>query len=219
MRGNGSRVTKKEGLLILRRSFLIQMADRFEALEQALDLGLVVGKHQGVVRRGELSSRGSGAGGFAPELAIGHAVDQSFASVAAEAAQQAARRIRITGIHYHHLGFVGQCEPDGQGKIRAAIQPADLFPGYGGATDLDVTLVDLNGRPRRQVQHQDGGCQKNSGWNPVDRPGEGEPDRNSAQRQSRDAGPQEETGYAIATDRRRHTVRVTLGAVWVNREG
>ena len=75
---------------------MIQVAG-LELLEQALDFSLVLREQQRSAWRGQLpSSRGS-SDGLAPELAIGHAVDQGLARIPAEIAEQS---IVINDTHY-----------------------------------------------------------------------------------------------------------------------
>ena len=91
-------------------------------------------------------SRPRRTGGFAPELAVRHAIDQSFPGMPAQAAQQAAGGIRIAGINHQDVRLVGQGQPDHQRKVGAAIQPADVPPRDGVVPDLDVAFVNFNRR-------------------------------------------------------------------------
>src|SRR5579872_4890126 len=199
------------------RALLIDMADGFQALEHALDVGFVFGQEQRVARRRGLFAVLGLGGNFAPELAIRHTVDESFAREAAEMAQKAVGCIGIAGVHQQELRFVGKCELHDQWKRRAPIEPADLRPWKHLAGELQMRLMDFDGRTQREIQNHRGASEEESRRDPRIRPSKSDECGEDGENQRDQSSPEVVPRRPVAGDSNLHTTSLAPCAPHVKR--
>ena len=150
------------------------MPHRLQTPEHALYFGLIVGKQQRIARCGQLLFN-RGQGGFAPELPVRYAVDQSFARVAPQVAEQVAGSLRIAWENHQDVALVRLSQTDHEWNFGAPVQPADVPPRNGGFSDLYVALVNLNRGAGSQVKHQDRARDEETSRNPANWPTQTQP--------------------------------------------
>ena len=194
---------------------MVQTADRFQALEHALDLFFVFWTQQRIARRRQLLRRRR----FAPELPIGNPVEQRFTRIAPQMPQQTrggigSRRHRRPGRRSRRSASDTPPVEHSPWRARGLVDAPDVAPGNRAAPDCQMALMDLDRRPQRQEQEA-GSCQRENSAARAQR----DPHRRPARRrqsENRPAGQrgqrddQVTSGRNVARDRAIHSSRLPL---------
>ena len=114
---------------------LIEMANRFQPLEQAFDFRFVFGPQQLIPRGRKLAALLSRAGSTSPQnWRYGIPSIKRILCAAAKVTQEALARVDVAGVDEHHPAFAGERELHDQRRHPgSAIETPDFRPGNNAA--------------------------------------------------------------------------------------
>src|ERR1700682_4471443 len=132
--------------------------------------------------------------------------------------QQTGGCVGVAGVDQQMPALIRQRQPDDQRRGRAAVQAADLVPGNYFGSDLQVLLVNLDGGPQSEVQHQERARdrKRHGGPSPWPPPRERDPNRHQRQPQRGHASPNVTGRRSVSGDGLGHNLRLTPRAAAVN---